>query len=127
MDHPSTLDCSLHAPSLYDTRSGRVLRCTCCGRIQIEFAGLTLLIDADQFETLLGTVVQVLGGMDEGETWTLAAPTDAGDVSAVFRTEELEALYELLAGAQAMRTLGERLEAVASGARRERPAPDWPA
>jgi len=47
-------------------------------------------------------------------------------VSASFDAQELQALYELLAGAQAMRTLNERLTAVAEGHRRERPAPSWP-
>lgn len=129
MHRPSSLDCSLHAPTLYDTRNGRILRCACCGRIQIEFRGLTLLIDADEFETLLGTVVEVLddieGGADGG--WHLAAPTDAGEVSATLDADALRALYELLAGAQAMRTLDDRLTAVVEGHRRERPASSWPA
>lgn len=129
MHRPSTLDCSLHDPHLYDTRNGSVLRCACCGRIQIEFRGLTLLIDAEEFETLLGTVVEVLDELEGGEDggWRLAAPTDAGEVSATLDANELRALYELLAGAQAMRTLGDRLTAVVEDRRRERPASSWPA
>jgi hypothetical protein len=128
MSDPSILDCSLHDPHLYDTRDGRILRCECCGRIQIEFRGLALLIDAEEFETLLGTVVEVLDGVEETDAgpWRLAAPTDAGEVSASFDAQELQALYELLAGAQAMRTLNERLTAVTEGRRRERPPPSWP-
>ncbi|MFB6249431.1 MAG: hypothetical protein ABEL97_12755 [Salinibacter sp.] len=129
MDRPSPLDCNLHDPHLYNTRRGRVLRCACCGRIQIEFCGLTLLVDADEFETLLGTVAGILDDIEDGAEggWRLAAPTDAGEVSASLDADELRALYELLAGAQAMRALDDRLTAVAAGRRRERPASSWPA
>jgi hypothetical protein len=128
MYQPDTLDCSLHTPYLYDTRAGRVLRCTCCGRIQIEFRGLALLVDAEEFETLLSTVVEVLDRIEEDDAgpWRLAAPTDAGEVSASLDAQELQTLYELLTGAQAMRTLNERLTAVVEGHRRERPASRWP-
>ena len=140
MNQPTTLDCSLHDPHLYDTRDGRILRCACCGRIQIDFRGLALLIDAEEFETLLGTVVEVLDRVEDGDAgpWRLAAPTDAGKVSASLDVQELQALYELLAGAQsettsslpigaqAMRTLEERVGHVAAGRRRDRPASAWP-
>lgn len=128
MKQPTALDSSLHEPSLYDTRNGRVLRCACCDRIQIEFRCHTLLIDAEEFDTLLGAVVEVLDEMESGEvnSWRLSAPTDAGTVSTTFNAEEIQALYELLAGAQAMRTLGDRLTALAEGRRRERPASSWP-
>lgn len=127
MHRPSTLDSSLHSPNLYDARDGRVLRCECCGRIQIEFRGLALLIDADAFEALLGTTVEVLDELEEREdaSWRLSAPTDAGEVSATFDADELEALYELLAGAQAMRSLKTHVDAVAKGHRRERPPTSW--
>jgi len=127
MDQPTSLDCSLHAPSLYDTHDGRVLRCACCGRIQIEFRRHTLLIDAEEFQTLLRSVVDVIEQMEssDADSWRLAAPTDAGEVSIALGQRELQALYELLAGAQAMRTLGDRLQAVGQGHRRERPPASW--
>jgi hypothetical protein len=127
MKQPTTLDSNLHEPHLYDTRDGRVLRCECCGRLQIEFRQHTLLIDAEEFETLLGAVAEVLDEMERGDvnSWRLSAPTDAGTVSATFNAGELQALYDLLAGAQAMRTLGARLHAVAQGRRRERPPAAW--
>lgn len=127
MNQPSALECSLHEPYLFGTCDGRVLRCDCCGRIQIEFRRHTLLIDAEEFETLLAGVVEVIEQMEEGETdsWRLSAPTDAGDVTVVLGQGELQALYELLAGAQAMRTLGSRLQAVEQGRRRERPPSTW--
>jgi hypothetical protein len=127
MSHPSALHCSVHEPHLYDTRDGHVFRCECCGRIQVEFRGLTLLIDTDEFETLLGTLAEVLDEIDAGasDSWRLAAPTDAGEVTIRLNVDELQALYELLAGAQAMRSLGERLGAVARGQRRERPPSTW--
>jgi hypothetical protein len=127
MDEPSALECSLHDPYLYETPGGRVLRCNCCGRVQIEFRRHTLLVDAEEFETLLASVVEVIEQMEEGEadSWRLAAPTDAGDVAVVLGQGELQALYELLAGAQAMRRLGTRLRAVEAGRRRERPPSTW--
>jgi hypothetical protein len=92
---------------------------------KIEFRCHTLLIDAEEFETLLGSVLDEIesGTVD---SWRLAAPTDAGKVSATFDGEELRALYDLLAGAQAMRTLRDRIAAVAGGRRAERPATGWP-
>lgn len=123
MHRPSPLTSSLHEPNLYDTHDGHVFRCACCGRIQIEFRGLTLLIDAEEFETLLGTLVEVLDEIegDESDSWRLSAPTDAGEVSVRLTVDQLRPLYELLAGAQAMRMLEERIGAVAVGKRRERP------
>jgi len=127
MSQPSALHCSVHEPNLYDTRDGHVFRCACCGRIQIEFRGLTLLIDTEDFETLLGTLAEVLDEIDAdaSDSWRLAAPTDAGEVSIRLGVDELQALYELLAGAQAMRTLEERIGAVATGQRQERPPSVW--
>ena len=127
MHRSLSLDSSLHGSNLYDTRDGRVFRCECCGRIQIEFRGLSLLIDAQEFEGLFGTLVRGLEERsgDEGNTWQLTAPTDAGEVSVSLTLDELQALYELCAGAQAMRTLGERLGALANGHRRERPPSSW--
>jgi len=123
MRHPSTLHCSVHEPHLYDTRNGHVFRCACCGRIQIEFRGLTLLIDTDEFETLIGTLAEVLDELDvdASGTWRLSAPTDVGEVSIQLTLDQLQALYNLLAGAQAMRGLEERIGAVVEGKRRERP------
>jgi len=127
MNEPSAFECSLHEPYLYETRHGRVLRCDCCGRVQIEFRRHTLLIDAEEFATLLASVVDVIEQMeeDEADTWRLSAPTDAGDVTVVLGQSELRALYDLLAGAQAMRTLGRRLRAVEQGRRREHPPSTW--
>jgi len=127
MHHPYTLSSSLHSPNLYDSRDGRVLRCDCCGRIQIEFRGLALLIDAAAFENLLGTVIEVLNSLEGNEdaSWRLSAPTDAGPVSATLNVEALRTLYDLLAGAQAMRTLHDQVEARAEGRRRERPPSTW--
>ncbi len=127
MRHPSPLNSSLHEPHLYDTRNGHVFRCACCGRIQIEFRGLTLLIDTDEFETLLGTLAEVLDEIDgdTSDAWRLSTPTDAGEVSVQLTRDQLRALYELLAGAQTMYTLEERIGAVATGQRRERPPSRW--
>jgi len=55
---------------------------------------------------------------DGSDSWRLAAPTDAGEVSIRLGVDELQALYELLAGAQGMRSLEERIGVVAVGERR---------
>jgi hypothetical protein len=118
---------SLHVPYLFETRDGRVLRCACCGRIQIEFRGLTLLVDIEEFETLLGTLDEVLDKVedDNSGSWRLAAPTDAGEVSVRLTLDQLRALQTLLDGAHAMRKLEAELGAVAVGERRERPPASW--
>lgn len=127
MNGSFTVGSSLHEPYLFDTRDGQVLRCACCGRIQIEFRGLTLLVDTDEFETLLGTLVEVLDKVrdDNPGSWRLAAPTDAGEVSVRLELGELRALHKLLDGAQAMHRLEAELGAVAVGERRERPPASW--
>jgi hypothetical protein len=127
MDGSFAVGCSLHEPYLFDTRDGRVLRCACCGRIQIEFRGLSLLIDTDKFETLLRTLDRILEKVegDESGSWRLSAPTDAGEVSVRLTLDQLRALYKLLDGAQAMRKLEADLGAVAVGEHCERPPASW--
>jgi len=124
----------------------------CCGRVQIEFQRHTLRIYAEEFETLLGSVVEVIEQREtrEAESWRLATPTDAGSVTVVLDRSALQALYELMAGAQsettsslslgaqsettsslpiraqAMRTLNQRVTAIVEGHRRERPASTRP-
>ena len=127
MDDPSFLRCSVHEPHLYETRDGHIFRCACCGRIQVEFRGRTLLADPDEFETLLGRVEGLADGIEEkaSNEWVLSVPTDEGKASLRVGSNEIDALHTLLVGAQAMRTLEERIGAVAVGQRRERPPASW--
>lgn len=112
---------NLHAPNLFDTPDGAVVHCDCCGRIQVTFRGLSLLISVRQFDVLCRTVAKAWEDIEEDDgtrTWRLSADTDAGDVSVTLRFNELRALRHLLNGAYAMMTLRDTLGAVASGAGR---------
>lgn len=110
---------NLHRPNLFETRYGSILRCTCCDRIQIVFRGHSLLVDENEFETLVRTLDRAWTQVreEEGQSqWRLQAGTDAGDVSILLPEPSLKALHELLQGAWAMYRLRNRIEAVASGA-----------
>lgn len=111
----------MHAPNLFDTPDGAVVHCDCCGRIQVTFRGLSLLISVRQFDVLCRTVAKAWDDIEEDDgtrTWRLSADTDAGDVSVTLRFNELRALRHLLNGAYAMMTLRDTLDAVANGAGR---------
>ena len=123
---PNRLAHNLHAPNLFDTSDGVVLYCDCCGRIQITFRGLSLLISVREFDVLCRTIAKAwedlddedLGDKSSARTWRLSADTDAGNISVTLRLDELRALRHLLNGAYAMMTLREGLNAVAEGAGR---------
>jgi hypothetical protein len=113
------LDHNVHAPSLFDTRDGSIVHCACCGRIQIDFRGLTLLTTVDEFDTLCRTVAgawEAVQEQDDARAWRLSAETDTGNVSVTLQLGELQALRRLLNGAYAMMTLRDSLTAVANGA-----------
>ena len=118
---PNRLAHNLHAPNLFDTSDGVVIHCECCGRVQVTFRGLSLLISVREFDVLCRTVAKAWEDLDEqadARTWRLSADTDAGDVSVTLHVDELRALRYLLNGAYAMMTLREGLNAVAEGAGR---------
>jgi hypothetical protein len=122
MSDPALIDHNAHAPNLFETPDGSVLHCACCGRLQIAFRGLTLLITRDRFGTLRGTVAEAWEAMQEhasARAWRLSATTDAGDLSVTLRPDELRGLQRLLSGAAAMLTLQDRLADVANGAGRD--------
>ena len=110
---------NLHGPDrLFETRHGHVLQCACCGRIQVTFREHTLLMDADELETLTATIKRAwrkVEDAEEAEQWRLQAGTDAGPVSITLTEPSLRTLYALLQGAWSMYTLRERVDAVASG------------
>jgi len=115
------LDHNVHAPNLFETPDGSIVHCACCGRIQIAFRGLTLLITVDEFDTLCRTVAgawEEIDDRDDAHAWRLSAETDTGDVSVTLQIDELQALRELLNGAYAMMVLRDSLRAVAAGAGR---------
>jgi hypothetical protein len=76
---------NLHGPDrLFETRHGHVLRCECCGRIQIAFREHTLLVDADDLEVLTDTIKHAweqVRSVESQDQWTLQAGTDAGPVA----------------------------------------------
>lgn len=127
MDNPSFLRCSVHEPYLYEIHDDRIFRCACCGRIQIEFQGRTLLMETEEFETLLDTLAGMRDRVDDtdADEWVLSAPTETGSEAIRLMREEVDTLHDLLAGAQAMRALEERIGAVAVGRCRERPPASW--
>ena len=52
-----------HDPYLFETPHGSVLHCACCGRVQIVFDGLTLLVQRLCFEELRREVAQAVGAV----------------------------------------------------------------
>lgn len=123
---PNRLTHNLHAPHLYRTPDGSVMHCNCCGRIQVAFRGLTLLITVKEFDGLCRTVAQVWEDIDPEEdvcSRRVSADTDAGEVSVTLQIDELRALRRLFNGAYAMMTLQYGLQAVANGAGRNTVTP----
>lgn len=109
---------NIHSPNLFETRYGAVLKCQCCGRLQITFREHTLLLDEDEFATLVRTLHRAweeVRADANADRWRLEAGTDAGMVSIVLSEPSLRALHTLLRGAWQMYTLRERVHAVASG------------
>lgn len=106
-----------HDPHLFRTAQGHVLRCACCGRVQIVFCEYTLLVDEKDFRIIRKTVARAWEELEDGtggEVRLLAA-TDAGEVSTTLRPQEIAALHRLLNGAQAMLTLEQRLRDIEAG------------
>lgn len=106
---------NLHAPNLYSTRHGTVLRCTCCDRVQITFRDHTLLVDEDELEVLVHTVKHARKKGTENadkDHWKLRAGTDAGSVEITLPEPALHALTALLEGAWSMYILQARVNAV---------------
>ena len=97
---------------LFETEHGTVLHCACCGRFQVTFDEVVLLLDRRDFQRLLRTVEtaaeQVQGA--PSRWWRLYTPTDAGEVSVPVRSSELVELCDLLKGAAAMLELGTMLD-----------------
>ncbi len=109
---------NLHGPdTLYSTRYGHILQCTCCNRVQITFRDHTLLVDEDELKVLVQTVKHARRKVKENEEqdhWTLHAGTDAGSVAIKLPEPSLHALSGLLEGAWSMYVLQERVRAVAN-------------
>ena len=107
-----------HAPYLFETPGGSVLHCPCCGRMQIVFDGLTLLVQRSCFEQLQPEVAQAgaIRRGAEGGWFRLVVPTDVGRVTVPMSARKITALQTLLGGAQAMLDLEDHLQTVATGA-----------
>lgn len=69
-----------------------------------------------EFEALLHILAGRLSEINQiaSEEWVLSAPNEVGEEALRLVSDEIEALHDLLAGAQAMRTLEERIGAVAA-------------
>lgn len=109
---------NLHAPNLYSTRHGTVLRCTCCDRIQVTFRHRVLLVEKADFESLRHAVHEAWTQLQQAagtERCALRADADGGAVDIVLTDTALKALKALLDGAWRMYVLDEHLQAVASG------------
>ena len=99
---------------LFETERGAILHCTCCGRFQVTFDEIVLLLDAQDFQRLLRTVetaAKRVRGVSS-RWWRLYTPTDAGEVSVPVQSDELLELYDLLKGAAVMHELDDMLDAV---------------
>jgi hypothetical protein len=108
----NTLDAA--SPVLFETPRGRVVHCTCCGRFQIEFDHLLLLLDTPGFWSFRRTIQQGATPREAAPaSWTLQAHTDAGEVRVPnMDRAALLALHDLLDGAAALRELQVLIESV---------------
>lgn len=101
---------------LFETPHGAVLRCTCCGHLEITFMGGTLRIPPEDFATVAETVADTWNEIEGAETsahkWTLRAETARGPVSVTFSPDEMAELHDLLHGAAAMLELDDLLAEV---------------
>ena len=104
-----------HAPYLFATRHGRVFRCVCCGRLQVEFANLVLPLDRACFEQLERRLNEAARDERQNDWCWLEAATDAGPIRVPMQAEGIAAFHRLLRGARAMLRLEDRLRATAAG------------
>ena len=95
------------SPVLFETSRGRIIHCTCCGRFQIQFDSLVLLLDTSGFWSLRRTIARAATPREEAPaSWTLQTQTDAGEVRVpAMDREALLAFHDLLDGAAALREL----------------------
>ncbi len=107
---------ALTDPVLFRTAHGRVIRCACCGQLEIAFAGERLRVPPADFQTVADTVAyawrEIRSADDTRSRWRLAAETPAGAVCVEFRAEEIAALHDLLDGAAATLALDRMLDDV---------------
>ena len=105
---------SIDDPSLiFRTPNGKVLRCTCCGRLEVVFGNIALAEDPPLFERLRQIVasldVDVQTSRIDSERPILLS-VDGEKLAFRFTREEAIELQELLNGAAAMLELGEMLD-----------------
>lgn len=91
--------------SLFETPHGRVIRCTCRGRLEVASLGERLQLSQGDFHTVAQTVerawLDIQATSTPSSRWRLIAHTDAGRVSVGFRADDTEPLRELLHGTSA--------------------------
>jgi len=104
--------CEPDSPYLFTTEHGAVLQCSCCGRLQLMFDDIVLLLTRRDFRCLHKAVASAMQRIEDAPPswWRLAAPGSPTENSVRVHSEEVEALHELLCGAAAMLELDVLLE-----------------
>lgn len=107
-----------HDPYLFATACGRVFRCRCCERVQVEFAAHSFPMDRAYFAKLDRCLKEaVISGLSD--RWVrLQLHTDAGLANVPLRPHEVRQFQHLVSGARAMLRLEEELQAIAAGEHR---------
>lgn len=103
---------NLHAPYLFETPRGSVLRCACCGRLEVRFAEVFLRGSRSHFRKLQRAVEATCAShKHEIVAWTLTLThRGTGQVVAQLPAEKALELDRLLGGAQTMLELNDRLQ-----------------
>lgn len=101
---------------LFETRHGAVIKCACCGHLEVTFMGGTLRVAPKDFGTVAETVARTWNEIQESDSvaqrWQLRAETAEGMVSVEFAPQEIAELHELLHGASVMLELDDMLAEV---------------
>jgi len=117
---------SLNDPSvIFRTPNGKVLRCACCGRLEVVFGNIAVAEDPPLFERFRQIVKQL--NLDALESRIdsdrpILLPVDGEKVTFRFTRAEAIELQELLDGAVAMLELGEMLDETLGADARDEPS-----
>jgi len=101
-------------PYLYATKQGYVLRCACCGRLEVCFRNLLLSANEEQFcslQEIVSRMCQVSGAHPCPHLWNVACVSGAGSSKALLDAGDIREMDELLKGASAIIELEAMLDA----------------
>lgn len=111
---PVLMSHSLNDPTvIFRTPNGRVLRCACCGRLEVTFGNIAVAEEPALFERFRQIVRQLNVnrlGRGVGGKRPVVLPVDGEKISFRFTRAEAVELQELLDGASAMIELGGMLD-----------------